>query len=123
MNYLTKTRTLVVNSLNESELNGAITKALIKSAYSGNVFHQVDLAYRYLTGYGFEQSITDGYAWAYAATQKGSEEGEELMELIWLHFTTDLKQRNAILAAKSLYAEVESRKPSNSLRSLLGLRH
>ena len=49
----------------------------------------------------------DGYAWAYVATQKGSEEGEELMELIWLHFTSDLKQRNAILAAKSLYAEVE----------------
>lgn len=110
-------------SLNENELSGAITNALIKSAYSGNASHQVDLAYRYLTGYGFEQSTTDGYAWAYVATQKGSEEGEELMELIWLHFTTDLKQRNAILAAKSLFAEVGSRKSSNPLRSLLGLRH
>ena len=89
------------------------------SAYRGNISHQVDLAYRYLTGYGFDQSIMDGYAWAYVATQNGSEEGEELMELIWLHFTSDLKQRNAILAAKSLHTEVE-RKLSNSL---LGLRH
>ena len=69
---LTKTRTLVVKNFNENELNGAITSALIKSACSGNASHQVDLAYRYLTGYGFEQSITDGYAWAYVATQKGS---------------------------------------------------
>jgi len=37
---------------------------------------------------------------------KGSEEGEKLMELIRLHFTTDLKLRNAILTAKSLYAEI-----------------
>jgi hypothetical protein len=98
---------VVMSILNENELNDAIVSTLMKSAYGGNVSHQVDLAYRYLTGYGFDQSIMDGYAWAYVATQKGSDEGEELMELIWLHFTSDLKQRNAILAAKSLYAEVE----------------
>ena len=91
----------------KNELNDAIVSTLMKSAYGSNVSHQVDLAYRDLTGYGFEQSIMDGYALAYVATQKGSEEGEKLMELIWLHFTSDLKQRNAILAAKSVYAEVE----------------
>jgi hypothetical protein len=87
--------------VNENELTDAIESTLMKSAYGGNVSHQVDLAYRYLTGCGVEQSIMDGYAWVYVATQKGSEEGEELMELIWFYFTSDLKQRNAILQPKA----------------------
>ena len=60
--YLTIIQTLVMSILNENELNDAIVSTLMKSAYGGNVSHQVDLAYRYLTGYGFDQSIMDGYA-------------------------------------------------------------
>jgi hypothetical protein len=114
---------VVMSIVSGNEFLENMRSSMMKSAYGGDVSNQVELANLYFTGDLFDQSIMDGYAWAYVATQKGSEEGEELMELIWLHFTSDLKQRNAILAAKSLYAEVERKKRSNSLRKFLGLRH
>ncbi len=93
----------------EDQLEKTVIDALIKSAYRGDTRHQVDLAYRYLTGYDVDQSMENGYAWAYVSFELGSsEEGKGLMDLVWFSFITDLKRRNALIKAKDLCVEVNA---------------
>lgn len=92
--------------MRKQQYNQDTIDSLVENALSGGIHSQSTLAEYYAAGYQVRKCVVTAYAWAFVASNNGSEIGALWKTRLWKEFKTESERRNALVKANDLWIKI-----------------